>query len=278
MQACREFEFSDKEFSLMQELVRVHTGIHLSEQKQDLVYGRLSRRLRALGLKSFQDYCKLIETGHQGELEKFTNAITTNLTSFFRESHHFDFLATHLIPQLIKNNAQSRRLRIWSAGCSTGEEPYSIAIALKEAVPKIDSWDARILATDLDSDVIDKAISGIYSSGVADKLSKQRLNRWFMKGSGNNKGKVKIIPEVSKLITFKQLNLMHDWPMQGSFDIIFCRNVVIYFDKPTQEMLFDRFANILTHNGKLFVGHSESLFKTSKRFKLIDKTVYVKTT
>ncbi len=276
---AREFNFTGADFRFIRDLVAERTGIMLSENKRDLVYGRLSRRLRELGLSCFRDYCSLLEKGESEEMVQFVNAITTNLTSFFREDHHFEFLGKTLLPALldkkIKNNLP-RRLRIWSAGCSTGEEPYSIAMVLKEALGRDDKWDARILATDLDTKVLEKASSGVYEQQRVEGLSKSRLQQWIKKGSGNNAGKVRVSPELQKLITFKQLNLMNDWPMSGPFDLIFCRNVVIYFNKPTQQVLFDRYAGLLDEGGHLFLGHSETMFQKTDRYRLIGKTIYQK--
>lgn len=275
----REFHFTGADFRFIRELIAERTGIILSEGKRDLVYGRLSRRLRELGMSQFRDYCGLLETGHDEEMVEFVNAITTNLTSFFREDHHFEFLGKTLLPNLIKQKLQTnaaRRLRIWSAGCSTGEEPYSIAMVVKEAIGNHEGWDIRILATDLDTKVLEKASNGIYDQNRVEGLSKARLKRWIKKGSGNNQGRVRMSSELQELITFKQLNLMNDWPMQGPFDLIFCRNVVIYFNKPTQQVLFERYANLLDDKGHLFLGHSETMFQKTERYELIGKTVYQK--
>ncbi len=276
----REFHFTDADFRFIRELVADQTGISLSEGKRDLVYGRLSRRLRMLDLTHFRDYCDLLQAGDDEEMTNFVNAITTNLTSFFREDHHFDFLGKVLLPNLMRKKVVAnadRRIRIWSAGCSTGEEPYSIAMVVKEALGNIKDWDVRILATDLDTKVLEKASSGIYEKIRVEGLSNNRLQRWIKKGSGKNEGMVLVSPELQKMITFKPLNLMNDWPMNGSFDLIFCRNVVIYFNKPTQKVLFDRYADILDRDGHLFLGHSETLFQKSERYQLIGKTVYQKT-
>lgn len=276
MEKNREFAFSDKEFSIIRNLVKEHTGINLSDAKRELVYGRIARRLRALKLNNFGQYCALLRDGNAEEFEQFTNAITTNLTSFFREPHHFEHLASRALPEIMEKNRASRRLRIWSAGCSTGEEVYSIAITLRETIPQIEQWNVRILATDLDSNVLAKAQSGIYDRERITGLPKQRLRRWFLAGRGDNEGKVKVAPELQSLIQFKQLNLMQNWPMRGPFDVIFCRNVVIYFDKETQRVLFDRFAQMLDNENHLFVGHSENLLKVSNRFHLLGQTIYRK--
>ena len=271
----RDFHFTDKDFTFIRALVAEKTGIVMTEAKRDLVYGRLSRRLRHLGIPRFSDYCRLLEAGDEDELVQFVNAITTNLTSFFREAHHFDYLGGSLLPRLEKENA-GRRLRIWSAGCSTGEEPYSIAMTLREQCPRLAGRDVKILATDLDSNVLARAAAGVYDQARVEDLPRERLRRWFRKGRGGNAGTVKVSTDLRDLITFRQLNLMGSWPMKGAFDIIFCRNVVIYFDKPTQRTLFNRYADLLVEGGHLFVGHSESLFKVTDRFELIGKTVYRK--
>jgi chemotaxis protein methyltransferase CheR len=270
----QELEFTDKDFATIRLLVNKYTGISLSEHKRDLVYGRLSRRLRAHGFSRFSEYCELLEKNPDRELEHFTNAVTTNLTAFFRENHHFEFLAKESIPLLLERYRSTGRLRLWSAGCSTGEEAYSMAITLREAIPNIDNLDIRILATDLDSKVVQTAANGVYAAARIEGLNSQRTQRWCKQGKDDNKGKVKVAPELRKLITFKQLNLMHDWPMKGDFDAIFCRNVVIYFDKPTQQKLFKRFAKTMPAESNLFIGHSETLNNINNQFQLLSKTVY----
>ncbi len=272
----REFLFTEKDFDRIRKFVKQHTGIKLSDAKMNMVYGRLSRRLRQLGIDSISAYMRLVEAPGSDELPQFINAMTTNLTAFFREKHHFEYLEQTLLPQLLRRNAQSRRLRIWSAGCSTGEEPYSLAMTLLSAVPRPDEWDMRILATDLDSNVLAHAQAGIYDAERIDGLDQAIKKRWFRRGRGSRAGSVRVSPELQALISFRQLNLMQDWPMKGPFDFIFCRNVVIYFDKPTQARLFDRYADILIPRGHVFLGHSESMFKVCDRFDLIGKTIYQK--
>lgn len=272
----RDFHFTDDNFKHIQQLVSTHTGISLSDSKKEMVYSRLAKRVRSLNLRDFDSYCRLIEEGHdEKELIEFINSITTNLTSFFRENHHFEYLGKELLPRIMQQNRKSRKIRIWSAGCSTGEEPYSIAIVAAETVPK--DWDTKILATDLDSNVLNTATAGVYRQERVEALSTERLRRFFHKGSGANEGFVRINPELKSLIRFKQLNLMNEWPMKGPMDVIFCRNVVIYFDKSTQRVLFERYANLLKPDGHLFVGHSESLFNVTERFTLLGKTTYQKT-
>jgi chemotaxis protein methyltransferase CheR len=270
----REFQFTKYDFDRLRQLVNEHTGIKLSDHKQEMLYSRLSRRLRALHLSSFSSYYKLLQKDNGEELVHFINAITTNLTAFFREPHHFDLLAQVLLPQLLTKKQTSRRLRIWSAGCATGEEAYSIAMVVKEIVPA--AWDVKILATDLDSSVLEKGKRGLYEEERISGMSLARLHRWFKKGTGLATGKIQVSTELQELITFKHLNLIGLWPMHGPFDIIFCRNVVIYFDKSTQKILFERFANILDKESYLLIGHSENLFQLSTRFRLLQQTVYVK--
>ncbi len=270
-----EFEFSDQDFRRIRQIINEVAGISLADSKRELVYSRLSRRLRQLGLRRFEEYCRLLETGgDSAELGEFVNALTTNLTAFFREPHHFEFLAEDLLPVLTRERAfGNRRFRIWSAGCSTGEEPYSIAMVLRELLPAV-GWDVKILATDLDSNVLATAERGVYEWDRVKGLSEARLRRWFLRGRGAQEGRVQVAPALREMITFRRLNLMEEWPMRGVFDIVFCRNVVIYFDKPTQRVLFERFADILVEQGHLFVGHSESLFKVTERFAPLGKTIY----
>ncbi len=269
----KEFTLSDRNFSFIRDLVGERTGIVLSDLKRDMTYGRLVRRLRELKLSSFDEYCELLKSGDEDELINLTNAITTNLTSFFREPHHFEFLGKELLPKLLETKTD-RRIRIWSAGCSSGEEPYTIAMTVLESVPQIRNWDIRILATDLDYNMVNRAAAGIYTEERVNGINARRQKRWFRRGRGEYAGMVRVSPELQSLITFKQLNLLHEWPMKGPFDIIFCRNVVIYFNKDTQRELFSRYADIMTPDGHLFIGHSESLYKVSDRFELLGRTIY----
>ncbi|HUQ12078.1 MAG TPA: protein-glutamate O-methyltransferase CheR [Steroidobacteraceae bacterium] len=274
-----DFQLSQAEFDRIRELVREHTGIALSESKRQLVYGRLSRRLRALKLASFSEYIDLLEKGEAVELEEFTNAVTTNLTSFFREPHHFEFLGTEMLPGAIKRNAGLRRLRIWCCAASTGEEPYSIAMVLREAQEKLHGWDVKLLATDLDSNVLAHGDRGVYGRDRFTGMAAKRVSRFFEEvqdgpGSNGDGQKLSAVDELRQLITFKQLNLMHEWPMKGPFDAIFCRNVIIYFDKETQRALFERMATLQRPGDFLFLGHSESLYRVSDKYELIGRTIY----
>ncbi len=251
-------------------MVRDRAGIVLSASKRDLVFGRLNRRLRVLGLRSFTAYRALLE-GPDAEAERgeMINAITTNLTSFFREPHHFAYLAAPVLADLLRE-APQRRVRIWSAACSSGEEPYSIAMVLQKALQNKDNCDARILATDIDSNMVATAQQGIYQASRASAIPSDYA-RVRTKQADDM---VTMPTDLKQYITFNQLNLLEPWPMRGPFDAIFCRNVVIYFDKDTQRTLFDRMADILTPRGYLFIGHSETLFRVSERFESLGRTIY----
>jgi chemotaxis protein methyltransferase CheR len=235
----------------------------------------LLRRLRALRLDGFGAYCDLLRRDPDGELGDLASAISTNVTSFFREAHHYDFVIKELMPQwLAKPDA---RIRIWSAGCSTGEEPYAMAMVLAEALElhrgKID---AKILATDLSPAALEAARKGVYPTDRLGGVSDERRQRWFQRGEGSFDGLVRVHPRLQELVTVLPLNLLHPWPMQGGFDLIFCRNVVIYFDKPTKQTLFARYAGQLHEGGYLFLGHSESMYGLSDDFDLVGRTIYRK--
>lgn len=272
----REFRFEDQHFQFLRERAGALAGISLSNAKRELVYGRIARRIRALRLTGFDAYCHLLEKHPEQELGYFINAITTNLTSFFREDHHFDFLTETLVPHWLRNRGARPRIRIWSAGCSTGEEPYSIAMTLKESLPASAVRDTSILATDIDTNVLEHGATGVYDFERVQHMEASRLKRFFKRGRGPNENKVRVSPELQQMIEFRHLNLMAAWPVQGPFDLIFCRNVVIYFDKPTQRRLFQRFAEILAPDGYLIIGHSESLYSVSTDFELVGRTIYRK--
>ncbi len=268
-----EFEFTDSEFNRLRGLVYARTGIALSDAKRELVYGRLARRIRELRLGSFTQYCELVEAGDPHETQELTNAITTNLTSFFRENYHFEQLAAEVLPELEIKRAAGRRMRLWSAGCSTGQEPYSMAIVLREAMTRLQNWDIRVLATDIDSKVLGAAAEGVYAQDRLNGMSPERVRTGFSPVPGRP-GFSEARPELKSLITFRQLNLLADWPMRGPFDVIFCRNVVIYFDKDTQRNLFERMADLQEPGGWLFIGHSENLVNLTRRYELVGRTVY----
>jgi chemotaxis protein methyltransferase CheR len=269
----REFAFHDEDFRQLRTLVKSLTGINLGEHKRELVYSRLARRLRALQLRSFADYRELLRRDER-ELTELCNAITTNLTAFFREPHHFQYLRDAWLTPLSAARPATRRLRIWSAACSSGEEAYSIAMTVLETLPDPAHWDVRILATDLDSEMLARARRGIYPPQRLQGVSPRRLQRFFVEHCENGAVSRRIAPEVAALVTFKQLNLMRALPMKGPLDAVFCRNVVIYFDKETQRDLFARIARLQRPGDLLFLGHSESLFKVSESYALIGKSIY----
>lgn len=276
MSTAREYQFTRSDFDYLRRISNQHTGIVVTDDKFDMFYSRLARRVRALGLKSFADYCDYLEApSNVDEITELVNAVTTNLTSFFRENHHFEFLAKTALPEAVARNRAARSLRIWSAGCSTGEEPYSIAMVLAEQDAMLRGWDVKLLATDIDSNVLAQAAAGIYPVSRLDGLPTSRLKRFFKKGKGAQQGKARVGDELRRKIQFDQLNLMQPLGIDRQ-DIIFCRNVIIYFDKPTKTMLMDRFADVLADDGYLIIGHSESLYQVTDRFELIGHTVYRK--
>lgn len=274
----REFPMTDDDFAFIRQMAKERTGIELGDHKKEMIYSRIVRRLRSLQLATFREYCDYLEEHTEDELTAFMNAITTNLTSFFREPHHFEYLAKTVLPEVTKKNAAARRLRIWSAGCSTGEEPYSIAITLQQNLGT-DKWDARVLATDLDTNVLNHGRNGIYTQERVAGMDQELLKKYFQmqRGTHPEDNRFRAKEPIRELIKFNQLNLLEQWPMKGPFDIIFCRNVVIYFSKDTQKILFDRYADILAPGGYLFIGHSESLHGVSKRFEPLGRTIYRRT-
>lgn len=267
----REFTFTERDFRFLAGLANRKTGIVLADNKQNMIYSRLSRRLRALGLKNFSDYCALLESpSGDEELGNLINAVTTNLTHFFREQHHFDHLQQSLINPLLAGGA--RRFRIWSAGCSSGMEPYSIAMTVKHAIGS-NPCDAKILATDIDTNMLARGKKGEYTEEEYKNIpSAYRSDVSLDKANGT----MQMHDSLKQLITFNHLNLLEDWPMRGPFDAIFCRNVVIYFDKATQSVLFNRMAELLSPHGFLYIGHSENLNKVTDRFSLCGRTIYRK--
>ncbi len=262
------FEFTPRDFDRIRILIYRQAGIALTESKQEMVYSRLARRLRAKGLNSFEKYLDQLESEHSGvEWEAFTNALTTNLTSFFREAHHFPLLTEHLLHM-------KAPLSIWCSASSTGEEPYSIAMTVCEAFGTL-SPPVSIVATDIDTNVLETAANGVYPIDRIDKMAPERIKQFFQRGKGERTGLVRVRPELRKLVTFKPLNLLaSNWPVSGPFDVIFCRNVMIYFDKPTQSRILERFVPLLKPEGLLFAGHSENFMYASDAFKLRGKTVY----
>ncbi len=272
----REFQFTQRDFNKLRKIANEYTGIVVTDDKYDMYYSRLVKRLRKFNLKSFSEYVVYLEKNRDTEFTPFIDSITTNLTSFFRENHHFEYLKSNIVPDLLGRNAGYRELRTWSAGCSTGEEPYSIAMTLLEVMAQANGVNPRILASDIDTTVISKASSGIYDLSRLDGLALNTKKRWFYRGKGSKSGMVRVSPELQKIISFKQVNLMNDFPMKEKFHVIFCRNVVIYFDRPTKTDLLNRFADQLEPNGYLILGHSESIQGLSNRFETVGKTIYRK--
>lgn len=271
----REFVFSQADFDSLRALVRTQSGIMLGDAKRELVYGRVSRRLRALGLTDFSDYRRILAgRAGQAEMIEFLNAVTTNLTSFFREAHHFEFLRAAHLRDLAIDAKHERRIRIWCAAASTGEEPYSIAMSVAESIPDWQRWDIRILATDLDTNVLQTGAAGTYSEDRVRGLKRSRLERFFDVGGQKGARQYRIKPDLASMVTFRQLNLMHPLPMKGPLDVIFCRNVIIYFDKDTQRALFSRIAPLQRPGDILILGHSESLLNVSDAWSLKGRTIY----
>jgi chemotaxis protein methyltransferase CheR len=270
-----EFALSDDAFERVRQRVYGMAGISLSDAKRTLVISRLSKTLRRLGFTAFDDYLDFLDAGAPAEeVQGFVNALTTNLTRFFREEHHFDHLGQHvaaIVARRTQSGAGPGRLRLWSAGCSSGQEPYTIALHLTAMLPELRRWDFRILATDIDTQVLARAAAGIYPESELSGLSPERASLFGRMGDGTIR-----VPEAARrLVAFKPLNLMDaPWPMKGPFDAIFCRNVAIYFDRTTQGRLFGRLGDMLTPEGCLYIGHSENLGAASGRFRNLGRTMF----
>ena len=265
------FALSERDFARLASIATSATGIQLGPAKQNMMASRLGRRLRELGLADFGSYVDLVEAD-EGERRRFINAMTTNLTGFFREAHHFEHLRTTALPQLMAARATERRLRIWSAGCSTGQEPYSIAMVLAKSLGD-QTWDARILATDVDSDVLGRASRAVYPLDAVQSVPKSYRTA-VQRGCGTREGDARVVPDVVRLVTFRELNLLGPWPMKQAYDVIFCRNVAIYFDRPTKERLLDRFRSLLAPDGWLYIGHSETIQHDGHGFRPMGQTIY----
>lgn len=266
--AVPTLDLNDRQFDRISTITYRVSGLVLQAGKQGLVQSRLARRVRELGLPGFDAYLDQVEGDRDGrELMQMVDLLTTNKTAFFRELPHFDYLRDRVLPNLL-----GARLRIWSAACSSGEEPYTIAMVLRETLPGLERMDARILATDISARVLAKARQGVYVKDVVDDVPPALVRRYFTASPPG----YRVADSLRSLVTFGRLNLMGDWPMRGPFDVIFCRNVMIYFDKPTQERLVDRFWELLPAGGQLLVGHSESLSPLSHRFTYVQPAVYVK--
>ena len=262
---------TDQEFELFKDLIYQQVGIRLDAPKKTLLVSRLGKRLRELGLPSYQSYFDCVSgKGGEEELTKLLDLISTNKTDFFREPVHFDFLREVVLPQVEATKA----LKIWSSASSSGEEPYTIAMTLHDALPDISRWDIKILASDISTRVLAKAAAGIYEEERISQLPKDVVRRFFLKGRGMQAGKFKVRPDVAQLVNFRRINLMDaSFPIRSSLDVIFCRNVMIYFDRPTQAKLMEKFYRYLRPGGYLFIGHSESLQWIDHSFQSLQPTI-----
>jgi len=270
--ALREYAFTPRDFELVKRLIYARAGIALADNRQEMVYTRLSKRLRATGSRDFGEYLKRLDKNAEDqEWEAFVNALTTNLTAFFREEHHFPILAEH-----IRKRRSGQTMKLWCSAASTGEEAYSIAITMVEAFGSIKP-PVRILATDIDTNVLATARRGVYATERLENMSPARIKRFFLKGSGDRAGFVQVKRELRDMITFRPFNLLDaNWPLRGEFEAIFCRNVMIYFDKKTQYQILQRFVPLLNQQGLLFMGHSEVFAHAADLIKLCGRTVYKK--
>jgi chemotaxis protein methyltransferase CheR len=273
-----EASFTTRDFKFFADLVYRQSGIVLGDHKKNMMFSRLVRRVRELELSSFKDYAAYVKGPKgQDEIGALINAMTTNLTRFFREEHHFEFLQKTVFPQAVAQAKKTgnKRLRIWSAGCSSGEEPYSIAMTVMKSFPERAGWDVKILATDLDTNMVARGASGIYAKGAFEGMNAEMRSRNF-EPLAEEPGKFIARDALREMITFRPLNLLGPWPMSGPFNAIFCRNVMIYFDGPTKTTLIDRFTELLPQGGHLFIGHSETLLDHQGALRLKGRTVYEK--
>lgn len=276
--AC-ESKLTDAEFKRIRDLMHRHCGINLQDGKQQLVQQRVAKRMRTGGFESLSAYLDFVAADATGqEFTLLIDAMSTNLTSFYRESDHFRYLAEVALPELIrrKNKAHDHRIRIWSAACSTGEEPYTLAMILHDSIPDVQRWDIKILATDISTHVLRVARNGFYGAERLKPLPAGYPTRFFRSATMDGEKGYVVSPELQRMISFRHLNLMDQWPFAGPFDFIFCRNVMIYFDKPTQERLVNRFSDVMADGALLFTGHSESLTGVRHPFRSIRPTVYAK--
>jgi chemotaxis protein methyltransferase CheR len=255
-----EFLMTDSDFRRIADILLADTGIHLPQAKTSLVYSRLAKRLRTLGLRSFREYCALIsESSGSGERQQILAALTTNVTRFFREPHHFEHLRKNVLAPLVEQARHGGRIRVWSAACSNGAEPYSIGLTILSVMPDAPSFDVKVLATDIDPNMVAEGARGVYADKLLQAVPADLRLRWFTATRGEG-GKTWTAGEALRsIVAFRELNLIGAWPMRGKFDAIFCRNVVIYFEDETQARVWNRFAPYLTPGGRLYIGHSERL-------------------
>lgn len=266
------------EFHQLRDLIFNETGISMSDSKHSLVGSRLAKRVRALRLNSYEDYLRYLRhEGDAGEMQEMINCITTNKTDFFREAHHFEFLRETILPELVKKTKRGdrRKIRIWCAASSRGHEPYTIAMTLRDFFERQSGWDIRILASDIDTQVLDIASQGVYTLPEVEVVPDDYKRRFLLKGTGRNQGICKVRPEVRELITFRQINLnKRPWPIHTKFDVIFCRNVMIYFNRTTQNQILQAMAPCLEPHGYLMLGHSENICQQETPFTPIGGTIY----
>lgn len=270
---------TEKDFREISNLVYEHCGINLHEGKKELVRARLAKRLRLGNFKTFPEYIEHVLADRTGqEFSMLIDSLSTNLTSFFREEQHFEFLRNKLLPIVLERQRKNRNfaIRAWSAGCSSGEEPYSIAITLLEAVEGPERWDIKVLATDISTSMLDIALKGVYDAGRVKPVPKLLKNKYLVPSHAKKRNVFEASRRLKDILIFRYLNLMKRWPIRGPLDFIFCRNVMIYFDKATQQQLIDRFWNLLNSGGVLFTGHSESLTGIEHKFKYVQPTIYMK--
>jgi chemotaxis protein methyltransferase CheR len=262
-----EFPLTRRDLSEIAAMIYSDAGIYLNETKASLVYSRLSKHIRQLGLRDFRTYCELVSSQHgAAERREMLSFLTTNFTRFFRENHHFDHLRTEVLPGMISRLKAGGRARIWSAASSDGQEPYSIALTALSVMPNIADYDFKILATDIDPKILAAARLGAYDANSLETVSPQMRKQYFSEVNIDGKQKWQVSDQVKRLITYNELNLMANWPFKGKFDVIFCRNVVIYFDEPTQVRIWNRFSDLLTDGGHLYIGHSERVSGEAKAY------------
>ncbi|WP_296035158.1 protein-glutamate O-methyltransferase CheR [uncultured Agrobacterium sp.] len=260
-----EYPLTRRDLADIAAMIYADAGIYLNDTKASLVYSRLSKHIRNLGLSGFKDYCALVSSEHGAAARReMLSHLTTNFTRFFRENHHFDHLRDEVLPGLIARAKSGGRVRIWSAACSDGQEPYSIALIVLGLFPNATDYDFKILATDIDPKILAQARAGLYDDGALETVSPAMRKQWFQEVDAGGRRKHQISDKVKRLITFNELNLMAQWPFKGGFDVIFCRNVVIYFDEPTQVKIWSRFAGLLPQGGHLYIGHSERVSGEAK--------------
>jgi chemotaxis protein methyltransferase CheR len=274
--ASGEYPLTRKDLSEIAAMIYADAGIYLNETKASLVYSRLSKHIRQLGLKGFREYCALVSSPAGASARKeMLSHLTTNFTRFFRENHHFEHLKSEVLPEFLARARNGGRVRIWSAACSDGQEPYSIALTVLSLMPNVADYDFRILATDIDPKILAVARAGAYDANALETVNPAMRKQFFRETDTGGRQKWQIDDRVKRLITFNELNLMAQWPFKGPFDVIFCRNVVIYFDEPTQMKIWSRFAGMLGDNGHLYIGHSERVSGEAKnQFDNIGITTY----